>query len=341
MDISQSQLAQAVQEGILSREQAEQLRLFVDGLPGSTAKFDFTHLLYYFGGLVAIGAMTLFMTLGWESFGGWGIVTLCAVYAIAAIILANRLAKKGLPIVAGICATFVVCLTPLAIFGLQHAFGVWPGDDNYRDYHRYIQWHWLYMELATLAVGAVLARIYRYPFLLMPIALTLWYLSMDLAVMLKGDYPEFELRSLVSMYMGLLILGLAFWVDVRSRHTLDYAFWLYLFGTIAFWSGLSMQHSDSEWSKFAYCCINLFMMGFGIVLVRRVLVIFGALGVCGYVGYLAYDVFKDSWLFPIMLTLLGAFIVYLGILWQKHDQKLIYQLRSRLPKPLQELLRNK
>jgi hypothetical protein len=163
MDISQSQLAQAVQEGILSREQAERLALFVDGLPSSTAKFDFTHLLYYFGGLVAIGAMTLFMTLGWESFGGWGIVTLCAVYATAGIMLANRLAKKGLPVVAGISATFVVCLTPLATFALQHALGAWPSDDNYRDYHRYVQWHWLYMELATLAVGAALARSYRYP----------------------------------------------------------------------------------------------------------------------------------------------------------------------------------
>ena len=29
-------------------------------------RFSFTNTLYYFGGMVAIGAMTLFMTLGWR-----------------------------------------------------------------------------------------------------------------------------------------------------------------------------------------------------------------------------------------------------------------------------------
>jgi hypothetical protein len=33
------------------------------------------------GGLIAIGAMTLFMNLGWESFGGWGIFFISLAYA--------------------------------------------------------------------------------------------------------------------------------------------------------------------------------------------------------------------------------------------------------------------
>ncbi|WP_158769812.1 DUF2157 domain-containing protein [Paraglaciecola sp. L1A13] len=341
MRISDRQLNMAVAEGILTSEQAHRLTAYILVLPEGEAKFDFTHLMYYFGGLVAIGAMTVFMNLGWESFGGIGVLGLCAIYAIAGILLTNRFTRQGLSVVAGICATFVVTLTPLATFGLQHALGVWPGNDNYQDYHRYIQWHWLYMELGTVAVGVILAKVYKYPFLVMPIAVTLWYLSMDLAVMLTGERPEYEVRALVSMYVGLLMLGLAFCVDIRSRHSGDYAFWLYLLGTIAFWGGLTMQESTSELSKFLYCCVNLLMMGIGIVLVRRVLVIFGAFGVCGYIGYLAYDVFSDSWLFPIILTLLGFAIVYLGIIWQKNEQAVTQRLRHSLPLPLQELLDKK
>ena len=68
-------LQDAVREGILSSEQAEALYHHLERQPGSGPAFSFTNILYYFGGLTAIGAMTLFMNLGWEQFGGWGIRT--------------------------------------------------------------------------------------------------------------------------------------------------------------------------------------------------------------------------------------------------------------------------
>ena len=36
-------------------------------------RFSFTHVLYYFGGMLAIGAMSCSMTLGWQRFGDWGV----------------------------------------------------------------------------------------------------------------------------------------------------------------------------------------------------------------------------------------------------------------------------
>ena len=77
---------------------------------------------------------------------------------------------------------------------------------------------------------------YRLPFLVMPIAVTLWYMSMDLTPYLFGEADAtWELRKRVSLWFGLLIVLLAFWVDIRTRHDKDYAFWLYLFGVVAFW----------------------------------------------------------------------------------------------------------
>lgn len=341
MKITRESLQSAVKDNILTSEQADKLIEHLRRFPSIGPVFDFTHVLYYLGGLIAIGAMTLFMNLGWESFGGIGIFFISLFYAAIGLLLTNKFQSKGYAIPAGICATFVVALTPLAIYGIQQALGVWPDDSTYQEYHRYIKWHWLYMELGTLAVGVVIAWKYKYPFLIMPIAVTLWYLTMDITAMLTGGDLTWELRKLVSMYSGLLILGLAIWVDVRARHVADYAFWLYLFGVLAFWCGLSLQQSDSELSKFIYLCLNLIMLGFGVLLVRRVFVIFGALGSCIYLAHLAENVFKDSLLFPVALSAIGLLVIYMGVLWQKNEESITKKARGILPLAFRELLESR
>jgi hypothetical protein len=338
MKITKDKLEKAVEKDILSQEQADDLFEFIKTLPSTGPSFDFTHVLYYMGGLIAIGAMTLFMNLGWESFGGGGIFSISIVYAVIGFKLSNNFQNKGHAIPAGICAAFVVALTPLAIYGIQQAMGWWPDETPYREYHQYIKWHWIFLELGTLAVCAIITWIYRYPFLLMPISVTLWYMSMDIAAMMAGGRPDYELRSMVSMWFGIANILFAFWVDLRSRKSGDYAFWLYLFGVLAFWGGMTAQNSDSELSKFIYCCVNILLIGTGVTIVRRVFVIFGAIGCSLYLGHLAKEVFENSWLFPIALTAIGLSIIYLGLLWQKNEEKITQKVRSKLPVQLRELL---
>lgn len=341
MKITRADLNAAVDENIFSSEQADNLLEFLQERSKNTPRFDFTHILYYMGGLLAIGAMTLFMTLGWENFGGWGIFFISMLYAGLGLQLARLFQKREYGVPAGICATFVVALTPLAIYGLQQGMGWWPDSSAYREYHRYIQWHWLYMELGTLAVGALIARLYKFPFLIMPVAVTLWYMSMDLAAMFAGGNADFELRKMVSIYFGLAMIALAFWVDIRSRKSADYAFWLYIFGVLTFWGGITFQYSDNEVAKFLYCCVNIGLIGVGVILVRRVFVVFGALGCTTYLGHLAYTVFKDSWFFPITLTGLGLCIIFLGIVWQKNEKKITEKVQAVLPNALRELLESR
>lgn len=341
MNINKKNLQDAVSKNIISLEQYEKLIAFLNTQPNTAPTFNFTYVLYYLGGLIAIGAMTLFMNLGWESFGGVGILLISLLYGAIGLKLTNIFKFKGLAIPAGICGAFVIAVTPLAVYGLQHALGVWPDESVYREYHRYIKWHWLYMELSTLAVGVIIAWKYKYPFLVMPIAVTLWYLTMDVAVMINEEMYSWEIRKLVSMYSGLLMIALAFWIDIRSHNKADYAFWIYLFGVIAFWGGMSLLQSDNELSKFIYFSINLFMILVGVLIVRRVFVVFGSIGCCFYLGHLASNIFKDSWLFPIALTFLGLFVVYLGVLWQKNESKVTTKLRSFLPVKFRQLLESK
>ena len=279
-------------------------------------------------------------TPGWERFGGWGLFFIALAYAGVGIWLTEFfLNRSHLPIPAGIPAAFVVVLTPLAVYGVQAALGWWAEGTVFREYHTHIDWRWMFMEFATLASGTVMLWRYRLPFLAMPIAVTIWYMSMDVTPFLFGEADATrELRKLVSLRFGLLIVLLAFWVDIRTRHDKDYAFWFYLFGVVAFWGGLSMMHSDSKLNKFIYLCINLMMIVVGAMLSRRVFAVFGGLGAAGYLGHLAYDVFKDSMMFPFRLTIIGLVVIGLGIVWQRHEEAISNRLRGLLPLPIRELI---
>lgn len=120
MKITRKLLGDAVENKIISSAQADSLFVFLQSQSQGEARFTFTHVLYYLGGLIAIGAMTLFMGIGWESFGGGGIVLISVLYAVIGLTCTNNFAAKNLPIPAGICATFVVCLTPLPFMGCSN-----------------------------------------------------------------------------------------------------------------------------------------------------------------------------------------------------------------------------
>jgi len=345
--IRRFELDGAVGEGILSPAQADRLVAFLAGSAapaksgGAEPRFSFVHVLYYLGGMIAIGAMSLFMTLGWNALGGWGGFVTAVLYAMLALSLTHWfLERKQLEIPAGITATLAVVTVPLAIFAAQMALGYWTDTKAYRDYHVFIDWRWLMMEFGTLAVGVVLLWRYRFPFMLMPIAVTLWYMSMDLVPFLLGQEHvyDWEIRKFISAYFGLAMTLVAFWVDLRSRFSRDYAFWLYLFGVLTFWGGLSLMNSGSELGKLAYCGINVLMILVGAALQRRVFAVFGGLGVAGYLGYLSYKVFKDSLIFPLALSLLGLAIIGLGVLWQRREAQWSARLRGFLPAPLRELI---
>src|SRR5215469_4514072 len=342
--ITRRELEGAVSAGIVSAEQAEKLATYLGAAASQDQpRFTFVHVLYYLGGMIAIGAMSLFMTLGWNSLGGWGGCLTAILYGGLALLLSHWfLEEKRLYIPAGIMATLAVVMVPLAIFAAQMALGYWGESKPYRDYHVFIDWRWIMMEFGTLAIGAILLWRYRFPFMLMPIAVTLWYMSMDIAQFLAGggafdDY--WQLRKLVSVYFGLAMILLAFWVDLRSRASAgDYAFWLYLFGLLTFWGGLTAMDSDSELSKLAYCGINVLMILIGAVLGRRVFAVFGGLGVAFYLGHLSWRVFKDSLVFPFALSLIGLAIIWLGVVWQRREAQLTASLRAFLPGPLRELI---
>jgi hypothetical protein len=354
--IERIDLTEAAAAQIITREQEGRLWDFLDarvrGRPLARGqdpgpRFNFTHVLYYLGGMLAIGAMSLFMTLGWESFGGWGIFFISLLYAGIAFKLAGRFEAHGHAIPMGIMAALIVVLVPLATWGLQHALGFWVDArhaQHYRQYHVFIDWRWITLELATLLAGVLMLYRYRAPFLLMPIAVTLWYMSMDLVLLLiphdarPWGESEWLLRKWFSVAFGAVVVLVGLLVDLRSRFTKDYAFWLYLFRLLAFWGGLTSLGSAQLSGKLVYLAINVALILVGAVLLRRTFTVFGAVGLAIVLSDLSWRYFRDSWSFPIALTAIGIAIIYVGIWWNRNEQRIAAALRQRLPHDLRELI---
>ncbi|WP_426338991.1 DUF2157 domain-containing protein [Pseudoduganella sp. S-14] len=342
MKLTRAMLEEAAGQGLLNDGQAGRLWQFLVEREQHTPGFKPAHILYYLGGLIAIGAMSLFMTLGWESFGGTGLLFISICYMAAALGAVEWLRARGLMLPAGVLAAFAVVLVPLAVYGLQHMLGLWAdggAGSSYRNYHYYIDWRWILMELATLAAGAAVLWRYRMPFTVMPLAVTLWYMSMDVTEMLLGHYSLFSHEGkVISAVFGIAMTLLALWIDLRNRSDKDYAFWLYIWGVLTFWGALSSMDSGSEFGKLVYCLINVLMIGIGAALSRRVFAVLGGFGLAGYLGHLSYTVFRDSLLFPVALTAIGIAIIAAGVVWQRREAAIGANLRLWLPGPVRLLV---
>lgn len=132
-----------------------------------------------------------------------------AVDALAPKVLTDRSAEIVVYCASRGCQNSHIAAHRLAQLGYENV-AVYPGGKQD-------------MEFGTLAIGAVLLWRYRFPFMLMPIAVTLWYMSMDLVPYLLGQERvyDWEIRKFISLWFGLAMTLLAFWVDLRSRFSRD------------------------------------------------------------------------------------------------------------------------
>jgi hypothetical protein len=186
------------------------------------------------------------------------------------------------------------------------------------------------MEAATLVASAIALRATRFGFITVIAAVALWFLSMDIGLWATGPDLDWETRRTISLWFGLGLIAFAWAVDLCQKRT-DYAFWLHVAGILTFWGAVTWQFSDSEVAKALYALMNVALIGLAIFLSRRIYAVFGAIGVALYLGDLASRVFKDSLLFPFALSLIGLGLIGLGILYQRHADRIGGAMIRTLP----------
>ena len=339
---------QAVQDaGLIDQALHDKISEFLRtrNAPKLQPRFDLTHVLWYLGALIIIGAMGIFTNDAFNRMGGWALTACGLIYAGVAFVAGRNLwTKKDLKIPGGLLIAVAVSMVPMIVYGIQDALDLWkyaqgdPGE--YHNFYPYINGSWIYMEAATIAVAAIAAYFYRFPFILAIAAVALWFLSMDLAIWFTAGpdhYSDYETRRTVSIVLGLIIMATSWTLDLKKRGGADMTFWLLIAGAAAFWGGLTLTDGGTELQKFLYLLINIALLGFSIFVNRRIYAVFGGLGIATYLGNLAFNVFKDMILFSFALSAIGLLIIYLGLLLHRNRNRLVAALDENLPAFLKRL----
>lgn len=340
MRIDKHSLYKAEQAGVLAAGQADALWHYLREDGTVSGRFTAAHVLYYLGGVLAVGAMVVFMLLGWMRWGGWSLLGLALCYGVVGFsLLRYFLLRRQLQLPAALMGMLVVAMIPVGVFGLQQVV-LNQADARMPDFLYDPGEYWLPMELAALAGGVALLWRYRLALLVLPVAVTLWFISMSLAALIAGTnvlaLESHTVAYTLSLLFGLVVLCLALGVDVYNRRTPDYAFWLYVSGLLSFWLALNGYAFDGAAWRWCYVGINIVLLVVSAMLRRRVFAVFGGLGVVRYVGYLAFDVFAHSVLFPFVLTGVGVLIILAGAAWQRYEKRVGSRLRALLPASIRE-----
>lgn len=345
---TESDLRKAVAAGLLSEAQFDRITAYLstpqDEARPPAATFDLTHVLWYGGALIVMAAMGLFSTAAFDMMGGWALFATGAIYAIGLWLAGRNLWRRDLHTPAGLLIAAAVSMVPLMIYGIQDALDLWkyalgkPG--SYHDFFPYVNGSWLYMEIGTVLAAVFALRFYKVPFLLLVGGIVLWFMSMDIAMWFTTsatDFWDFETRRKVSIVFGLLMIAVAWAMDLQRRQGPDLSFWLHIFGAATFWGGLSASPDSTEVTRFIYALINLALIGLALFLDRRIYAVFGALGIAAYLGYLAYDVFNDVILFSFALSAIGLAVIGLGLWLNRHYAALSAAIDARMPQGLKVL----
>lgn len=327
-------LNNAVVSGVVEELQAKKLLELFIADNGYIAKFKFTHLLYYLGGLLAISALTIFIGSNWDNMEGVPLLLISLFLFTGSLLLTNIAFHKGQFIPAGIMAAIALINVPLLVYNVQLLMHLLPqNSSHYKEYHYLVKAAWLPMEFATLLTGIVLFYRYRLGFILFPISITLWYLSMDLFHILSGlSAFDFIARAWFSMFFGGIELIILIYIDYKADEKLaQKLFWLFLFALITFWGGLSAINDSSHiLGHTIYLLINLFLLVIAVILQRRFFAILGAIGVFWYVA----DLSPNSIWFSLILVATGFLIMLVAYYWSKIEGKLVNNYRGLLPERL-------
>lgn len=343
--LAQSDLQALQDEGLIDQNLRDRISTFLTHRQSEhpQPRFDLTHVLWYLGALIVIGAMGIFTTDAFNRMGGWALTACGSAYAIAGIVIGNYFwSKKTLRIPGGLLIAIAVSMVPMIIYGIQDALDLWKyaqGDPGqYKNFFPYIHGSWIYMELATILAAIIAVYFYRFPFILMIASVALWFFSMDIVTWVHQSSPDFNydnsdfnIRRTVSMILGIATIATSWAMDLRRRGGVDLSFWLHIAGAIMFWGALTWSFDSTEPQKFLYLLINVALLGFSIFINRRIYAVLAGIGIASYLGHLAFEVFKDMLLFSFALSAIGLAIIYLGIMFHRNRSQWVANMDTNLP----------
>ena len=319
MKYTDEQLNEAAKNGVFTEEQIVKFRDYVQNCDKQTTKLQ--KVLYYGGGLLIISAMTWLMKSSWDSFGAIGMIVISALYFIVFLVAGYFVFfRKNLEIAGGLLFSIPIAITPLLVFSLLRVFDFWPQEWSYNDYYVWIKGKWIILEVCVILVALPILFKTKFPFHFFLIAGSLWFFSMDIVpIIFEKTKITWTERAVISDIFGLCMIGIGYFMDIKFKK--DYSFWMYLFGLMTLSSGLSVFYNDNTFKFILFGIVNIMLILFSLFINRNVFLVFGVIGVTEFLNRLSWKFFKGSVFFPFALTLIGAFLIILGIFLQKNKNQ--------------------
>ncbi|MBZ0186840.1 MAG: hypothetical protein K8F91_11390 [Candidatus Obscuribacterales bacterium] len=322
LSITRADLDWAGNEGLIGTDQVDKLWQALNARQGDRPRFDMAHLFWYAGAVLVILAMGAFMGLMASSSAallGTSLVYM-AGFATTGYFLTN---SKGLRVPGGLLTTLAVVTTPVIVLSFMQL----SGDISMNTGQQ------LTVEIATILAGAAALTVVRFPFITAPIYAALWLMSMTLmdSILANSSWGSND-HLFVTMGFGGILLAVSFLIDRKTEE--DYSFWGYFFGLASLWGAWTLLDKGGEVGNFLYMVSGVFLMLVSVALQRRIFLVVGGLSVIGYVIHLTWDLFQDSMMFPLVLTMIGIAVIWLGITYQKHRASIDAKVLALLPNSL-------
>jgi len=199
--------------------------------------------------------------------------------------------------------------------------GIW--NDALARYEPYVASRLIVLDLATIGVALVALRRVKFSVLGAPIAVALVALLLHLGQALGDPRLSWYVGPFYQCVVACAMIAIAYAAERRQPPGEDYAFWLYLSGLVTLLVAyVQVWQYIGRW-RHALPLVAAALVTASLYLRRRTLLVAGGVAAFGYLGYLAFDVFRRVVALPIALATLGLLVIVTTVWLQRRFPKLV------------------
>lgn len=282
---------------------------------------------YSAGALLVLFALGWFLADRWRDLGTGGVLVVSALYAVAFAATSAQLRRRGFRVAGGLAATLAVSMTPVWTFALLRLTGEWPAPVAWNDplimYPPWLESRRIVLELATIGVALATVRRVRFSALGAPMAVAFVALLLSIGNALADPRLTWYVGPYYQAFAACLVLALAYLIDRRQPSGEDYAIWFYAGGLVMLFAAyVQLWDSMGRW-RHALPLTAAALVIASLYLRRRVLLVGGGVAAFGYLGYLAFDVFRRVFALPVALAGLGLLVIVVTVWMQRRFPTLV------------------
>lgn len=284
--------------------------------------------LQYLGTAFVLGSLAWLLGVFEDDQGtggllGWSALALVVTGGVA--IVAQR---RGEAIVAGLLAVVAVVMWSVFVGAFFDLIGLLDDVDSDTFFHEGLALDWIVFELLIVTACAVALATFRFPLIVVLLAVTIWYAVLDLleGLLGGGDWAT----AFLSLLVGFLFVSVGLALDGGGHN--PYAFWWHVAGGLSIGGAVLWWWHEETWEWLLVMLVALGYIAVARALGRSSYAVFGAIGLIGTATYFIEKWFSLSslvpffeaepedvteWGRPLVYLALGAVLVVLGLLVER------------------------